>query len=40
MGELNPAEIAAATPHPIKTSFDNKPGILWLIKCPMVPPND
>ena len=38
IGELKPAEIAAATPHPINISFDKSPFILLLIKFPIVPP--
>ena len=38
MGELKPAEIAAATPQPMKMSFDKSPGIFLLRKFPIVPP--
>ena len=38
IGELKPAEMAAATPQPMNTSFDNRPFILLLIKFPIVPP--
>ena len=38
IGALKPAEIAAATPQPIKISFDNSPLIFLLIKFPIVPP--
>ena len=38
IGELKPAEIAAATPHPINISFDKSPPIFLLIKFPIVPP--
>ena len=37
-GGIKPAEIAAATPQPMKMSFDKSPGILLLIKFPIVPP--
>ena len=38
IGELNPAEIAAATPQPIKVSLESQPGVNLFIKLPMVPP--
>ena len=38
IGELKPADIAAATPHPINISFDKSPPILLFIKFPIVPP--
>ena len=38
IGELKPAEIAAATPQPINISFDKSPSTFLLIKFPIVPP--
>ena len=38
IGELNPAEIAAATPHPINVSLDINPGIALFKMFPIVPP--
>ena len=38
IGELNPADIAAATPHPIKISFESKPGSTLFKILPIVPP--
>ena len=38
IGELKPAEIAAATPHPIKMSFDNSLGTFLFMRFPIVPP--
>ncbi len=35
---MKPADIAAATPHPINISFDKRPPILLFIKFPIVPP--
>ena len=37
IGELKPAEIAAATPHP-KMSFDNSLGTFLFMRFPIVPP--
>ena len=38
MGELNPAEIAAATPHPIRVSFVKTLEERRFIRLPIVPP--
>ena len=38
IGELKPAEMAAATPQPIKISLDKRPGTCLFIKLPIVPP--
>ena len=38
IGELNPAEIAAATPHPMNVSFVSKSGNRLFIILPIVPP--
>ena len=38
IGELNPAEIAAATPQPIKTSLVSVFWVYLFISEPIVPP--
>ena len=38
IGELKPAEMAAATPQPMKISFDKRAGTCLFIKLPIVPP--
>ncbi len=38
MGELNPAEMAAATPHPMNVSFVKRLDERKLIRLPIVPP--